>query len=121
MLAAASSRSDRALESVKLVLLLESKQQDYPESLRTYFMSVLRQTMDLLHRPADNASTVLPEAVSLAVKMSSDQELRKAIEEILSQPKISCNTAEIALNSLEASFDPSSQSAHFSKEIYAAI
>lgn len=121
MLAAASSRSDRSLESVKLVLLLESKQQTCPESLKTYFMSVLQQTVDLLRRPTENASTASPEAVSLAVKMSNDDGLRNVIEEIFEQRKISSDKAEFALNSLEASFDPSSQSAHFSKEIYATI
>jgi len=121
MLAAASSRSDRALESVKLVLLLESKQQTCPESLKAYFMSVLRQTVDLLNRPAENASTASPEAISLAVKMSSDDGLRSIIEEIFAQREISSDKAELALNSLEASFDPSSQSAHFGKEIYATI
>ena len=37
MLAAATSRSDRALETIKLVLVLEAQKQQYPEKLRNYF------------------------------------------------------------------------------------
>lgn len=121
MLAAAESRSDRALETVKLVLSLETKQQPYPETLKAYFKEVVLQTMALLKSPADSASTALPEAVSLAVRLSSNEELRTAIEQILRQDDIDADKAETALNSLEAGFDPSSESAHFSKEIYAAI
>lgn len=121
MLAAAESRSDRALETVKLVLALETKRQQYPDTLKTYFKEVVKQTMALLNSPAESASTALPEAVSLAVRLSSNKDLRAAIEEILQQDDIDANKAETALNSLEAGFDPSSESAHFSKEIYAAI
>ncbi len=121
MLAAAESRSDRALETVKLVLALESKQQQYPETLKTYFNEVVRQTMALLKEPYGAASTALPEAVSLAVRLSTNAELRAVIEQILQQDDIDAVKAETALSNLEAGFDPISESAHFSKEIYAAI
>lgn len=121
MLAAASSRSDRALESVKMVLRLESKNQQYPETLKIYFRKVIQQTVELLNDPTEVASQAMPEAVSLAVKMSSDQELRNLIEGIQKFDNISSDQAERALSSLEASFDPTGESAHFSKEIYAAI
>jgi hypothetical protein len=121
MLAAASSRSDRALESVKLVLLLESKNLEYPETLKTYFKTVVQQTIDLLNRPNEVASQALPEAVSLAVKMASDQHLHDLIQEIVGEEDMSSDQAEKALSSLETPFDPTCESAHFSKEIYAAI
>lgn len=121
MLAAAESRSDRALETVMLVLALETKQQQYPDSLKAYFKDVVQQTMALLHSPSASAPTALPEAVSLAVRLSSNNELRTAIEQILQQDDIDASRAETALNNLEAGFDPSSESTHFSKEIYATI
>jgi len=121
MIAAASSRSDRALESVLLVLRLESKNQQYPDTLKSYFRTVIQQTVDLLDRPIEVASQAMPEAVSLAVKISSDEELRELIEDILKVDNISSDQAEKALSSLEASFDPAGESAHFSKEIYATI
>ena len=121
MLAAAESRSDRALETVKLVLTLETKQQQYPDSLKAYFKEVIQQTVALLKSPSSTASTALPEAVSLAVRLLSNEELRAVIEEILLQDEIDADKAETALSSLEAGFDASSEPAHFSKEIYAAI
>lgn len=121
MLAAAESRSDRALETVKLVLSLETKQQQYPDSLKEYFREVIQQTVALLKSPSATASTALPEAVSLAVRVLSNEDLRAVIEEILQQDEIDAEKAETALSNLEAGFDPSSEPAHFSKEIYAAI
>lgn len=121
MLAATSSRSDRTLDTIRLVLLLESKKQDYPATLRKYFKEVLEQTVALLNRPAEAAAAASSEAVSLAVKMSSDSELRELIEEILNKDSVSQQQAEQVLVSLETAFDPSRESAHFSKEIYAAI
>ncbi len=121
MLAAVESRSDRALETVKLVLALEAKKQRYPETLKNYFREVIKQTLALLEEPSGTASTALPEAVSLALKLSLNQELRAAIEAIENANEIDTERAEVALNNLETGFDPSSESAHFSKEIYAAI
>lgn len=122
MLAAAESRSDRSLETVKLVLALETKQQQYPESLKAYFKDVIQQTIALLRSPTESASSALPEAVSLAVRLTSNDELRVAIEQILHQDGIiDADKAETALSNLEAGFDPRSESTHFSKEIYAAI
>lgn len=121
MLAASSSRSDRTLDTIRLVLLLETKKQDYPATLRHYFKEVLAQTVALLNRPADAAANASSEAVSLAVKMSADTELRELIEEILRRDSVSKEQAEQVLVSLETSFDPSRESAHFSKAIYASL
>lgn len=121
MLSATESRSDRALETVKLVLAMETKHQQYPDSLKTYFNEVVKQTIALLQSPSDTAPTALPEAVSLAVRLSSNAELRSAIEQIIQKDSIDAETAETALSNLEAGFDPRSESAYFSKEIYAAI
>lgn len=120
MIAVASSSSDRALETVKLVLLLEVKKQDYPSTLKNYFRDVIKQTVELLEKPSDSAYEVMPEAVSLAVRLSSNDELRAVIKEILKND-ITSKRAEKALNNLEVNFDPNSESAHFSKEIYASI
>lgn len=103
------------------MLALESKQQQYPDTLKAYFREVVQQTMALLKSPSESASTTLPEAVSLAVRLSSNDELRAAIEQILQQDDIDADRAETALSNLDAGFDLSSESAHFSKEIYAAI
>lgn len=121
MLAAASSRSDRTLEAVKLVFLLETKNQEYPESLKSYFKDVIKQTVALLDRPNEVASSAMPEAISLAVKLASDQELSDVIRSILADEVMSKEQAEHALSSLEAAFDTNRESAHFSREIYRSI
>lgn len=121
MLAAASSGSDRTLNSVHLVLVLEAKSQKYPDELRRYFRSVVEQTVDLLKEPTNAVSGAMPEAVSLAVRMASDDELRTAIEAIIENEDFSREQAEQALSSLEASFDSNRQSAHFGEEVFGAI
>ncbi|WP_288938810.1 hypothetical protein [uncultured Roseovarius sp.] len=121
MLAAASSRSDRTLDSVKLVLRLEAARQNYPEPLKQYLQNVVKQANDLMDRPEEVASETSPEAVSLAVKFSSDEALRRALQAILGEGDISSDDAALALESLETSFDPIGESAHFGREIYAAI
>ena len=121
MLAAASSRSDRALDSVKLVLLLEAKEEAYPDTLKAYFREVIRQTIELLNNPSELASEAMPEAISLAVKLTTDDQLRELVQNLLDDENISSEQAEMALTGLETSFDPNCEPAHFSKEIYAAI
>ena len=107
MLAAASSRSDRALDSVKLVLLLEAKRQAYPDTLKVYFWEVMRQTIKLLNNPSELASEAMPEAISLAVKLTADDQLRELVQNLLDDEDISSKQAEMALTCLETSFDSS--------------
>ncbi len=121
MLAAASSRSDRTLESVWLVLQLEKTQQQYPEQLRNHFREIIDQTLALLVEPDKNVAEAMPEAVSLAVKMLSDNELKEAIESLAGKSEFSKEQAEQALSSLEASFDTNRQSPHLSQEVLGAI
>lgn len=121
MLAATSSSLDRDLDSVKLVLLLEARKQDYPETLKSYFRMVLEQTMSLLNQPEKAAADAMPEAISLAVKLTSDRHLRDIIQGILGADEIPSDKAETALSSLEASLDSNIGPAHLSKDIYAAI
>lgn len=121
MLAAASPISGQPLETIKLVLLLETRGEEYPETLKKYFRNVLAQTLDLLRDPAGSAQTALPDAVSLAVKLSTNNVLRSAIEEIAKEDDIASAIAQNALSNLEADCDANRQSAHFSREIYAAI
>lgn len=121
MLAAASPISGQPLETIKLVLLLEARGEEYPETLKKYFKNVLTQTLDLLRDPAASAPTALPDAVSLAVKLSTNDGLRSAIEEIAKEDDIASAVAQNALSNLEADCDANRQSAHFSREIYAAI
>lgn len=121
MLAAASSRTDRTLDTIRLVLLLESKRQAYPESLKKYFTEVVRQAVELLRHPGSVASEVSPEAISLALSVLSDQDVRKTIESIVENQSMSQQQAEQVLETLETTFDTNGKPAHFSKEIYAAI
>lgn len=121
MLAAASPISEQPLETIKLVLLLEARGEKYPATLKNYFKDVLTQTLDLLRDPAASAPTALPDAVSLAVKLSTNNDLRSAIEEIAKEDDIASAVAQNALSNLEADCDANRQSAHFSREIYAAI
>lgn len=121
MLAAASSRTDRTLDTIRLVLLLESKRQAYPESLKRYFADVVRQTVELLQHPGSVASAVSPEAISLALSVLSDQNARRTIELIAEGQSMSQQQAEQVLETLETTFDTDGKPAHFSKEIYAAI
>lgn len=121
MLAAASSRSDRTLESVKLALRLEALEQKSPESLRDYLKTVVLQAVELTKRPAEVASTTLPEAISLAVRASSDPELTEILLALIGEGNITSEKAAKALDNLETTFEPVGESAHFSREIYAAI
>ncbi|WP_457649659.1 hypothetical protein [Profundibacter sp.] len=121
MLSAAMPKTDRALETVRLVLTLEVKDQKYPETLKSYLKKVIEQTIALLETPEKSASSAMPEAVSLAVMLSSNEDFQAAIRNMLDGDEISHERAEAALNSLEAGFDPAREPAHFSKEIYAAI
>ena len=121
MLAATSSRSDRTLDSIRLVLLLEAKEQDYPETLKSHFKMILEQSLQLLNSPTELISSALPEAVTLAIKMSSDEALFNALEPINTIDDITSDLAKIALSSLEASFDTDRKPAHFSQDIYSAI
>jgi len=121
MLSAASSRPDRTLDMIRLVLLLETKQQTYPQSLKTYFNDVIRQTVLLLRRPSEFASEASAEAVSLALKASSNEALFRVIEDVLRESAITQEQAERVLETLEAPFDAGGESAYLSKEVYAAI
>lgn len=51
MFAAVSPRSDRGLDTVKLVLRLEANDQVYPARLKEYFHTVVQQAIDLLGAP----------------------------------------------------------------------
>lgn len=121
MLAATSARSDRTLDTVRLVLLMEANEQKYPDTLNTYFKEVIGQALSLLKNPSDFASKASAEAVSLALTISSNNKLREIIERVLEENKISQVEAEEALENLEVSFDPNREPAHFSKNIYATI
>lgn len=121
MLSAAMSKTDRALETVILVLVLETKNQDYPETLKKYFKNVVNQSIEILGSPEKSVSDAVPEAVSLAVKLSSNSKLRKIFEKMTNEDDISSEQAKLALNNLEAGFDPAREPAYFSKEIYQAI
>lgn len=57
----------------------------------------------------------------MAVKLSCDADFQMLLKTILEETEITNDQAEKALSSLETSFDPVSESAHFSREIYAAI
>ena len=121
MLAAASSNSDRTLETVRLVLVLEEKQQAYPETLKRYFRTVVQEALGILKKPSEGVMGAMPEAVSLAVKMAYDEALLAAITALAEETDISSEQAERALRSLEATFDTNCQLAHFGEEVFRAI
>lgn len=121
MIAAAASRQDRTLDTVRLVLLLESKSQAYPNSLKTYFRTVVGQALDLLAKPAENALLALPEAVTLARHASMHQDLHKLIEEVNVKDAITKEQAQMALETLEDQFDANCEPVHLKREIYASI
>lgn len=121
MLAATSQESDRALETLKLVLLLESKEKEYPEILRKYFDTVMSQAYDLLLEDPEGVSEALPDAVSLAVKIKGDCELSKFSKQFHKTHKVSKEQAIEALQILEASFDSNCKPEYFSQDIYSTI
>lgn len=121
MLAAASSDSDRAFGSLKLVLLLEAKNQDCPQPLKDYFWNVLDQAVKCSTDPKSISTGSKPEAVSLALRISTDNDLRSLLWEMNRTHSISADQAKRALEELEVSFDSGDEPAHFSREIFAAI
>lgn len=121
MLAAASPFSDRGLEAIKLALLLEAARKDYPATLKKHLFDVIAETLRLMQKPDENAAKATSEAVTLAVRISSNAALRDVIQSIAKNRAVSVDQARDALKNLEADTDTSSQSAHFSEAIYAAI
>lgn len=121
MFAATLPNTDRVLETFKLGLLLESKNQTCPKNLKDYFQQVIEQSLALFDKPKSNAASALPEAVSLAVKYSTNKELHTVLTSLLSEASRTSELAKTALQELENTFDPNCESAHFSPEIYAAI
>ena len=81
----------------------------------------MEQTLQLLEKPVDSASSALPESISLAVKMKSNEVLYEVFKSIDVDQEISAEVADQALSSLEATFDTNRESAHLSQEIYSAI
>jgi len=121
MFAATLPNTDRVLETFKLGLLLESKKQDYPPSLKDYFREVINQSLALADRPEGVAASPMPEAVNLALKFTSNEALREALSELFINKKNASELAKVALKELESTFDTNRESTHFSAEIYAAI
>lgn len=120
MIAAAASGTDRIFDMVMLALQLRAKPQGAPDQLQAYLDKTVRKALLLLERPADELATASPEAVSLAVVLSTNDRLATTFRELLGAGEAQ-GSAQNALQGLEAVFDANSKSAYFGREVYAAI
>jgi uncharacterized protein YicC (UPF0701 family) len=121
MLAATTSMADHTLDSVRLVLALGARNENISHALDEHFQRVIAQTVELLNSNSPLKYRVLPEAISLAVRLTLREELKRLVFDIASSRSFSGETAKQALVELEATFDTPSESTHFSKAVYAAI
>lgn len=121
MIAATSSKDDRVLETLKLVLMMASKQEAYSQRLKEYFFNTFTNARDLLDDPTSFHSDIKPDVISLAVRLKANEELLDVLTKMLEQQEILEDPAAKALTQLENTFDTNREPAHFSKEIYASI
>ena len=121
MLAAATAERDGALGMLRLVLRLEAMEQDYSDELSEYLMRVIQQSLDLAEDPARYTGDAPAEALSLALHIKSDENLRKALQSIITDGSKKSEPALDALKSLETRFDARCEPTHFSSGVYAAI
>lgn len=120
MIAAAASSTDRIFDRVMLALQLRAKPQGAPEQLQVYLDRTVQSALRLLEQPAEEVAIASPEALSLAVALRSNGELTRAFRDLL-EADDSQVSAQDALHELEAAIDAHSESAYFSREVYAAI
>ena len=121
MLAAMTSRNEHSLDTFKLVLLLQSQKQKYSEVLQKYFDAVVADSFSLLESPKMAAAIVKPESVSLALKLAADEKMYEQLKRLINAEADPAECAALVLDSLETTFDANRESAHLSREVYAAI
>ncbi len=121
MIAATSSKGDRVLETLKLVLMMASNKEKYSDTLKDYFFNTFTNAKSLLNNPTTFDDDLSPDVISLALRLKVNEELLELLEQMHQEQKISKEPAFEALNQLESVFDPSREPAHFSQEICASI
>ena len=101
MLSAAASRTRPSrLDSFQLALSLLTEDREATAELKAYFAKVLTQANALVHDPRKNVGQ-LPEAIELAFEMQQLQELRHAVQTILTTTNFDQAAAKKILKQLE--------------------
>jgi hypothetical protein len=124
MLSAVPPKGDRVLESFKMFLILKSSENPYAAQLHDYFVSVLRGAEEILDDPSKLNTNTLPEAISLAVTLMKDPDLKAIFDSIGEGMEPSKGQAERALEKLdnmERAFAFGSKSTDFGETVYAVI
>lgn len=104
MLAAAPIIQSNSLDLFKLALfLVESKEQNIPTSLKTYFSEILSQAKSIAKNPASVSRSTSPEAIELAVDIREIADFLQVLENIQTIDAVSPEQAKQILNKMEVS------------------
>lgn len=105
-----SLRGYRALNHVKFALEMKAEEPNCPSGFDEYLDEVFRRAVILLKSTDDIRVTrqAMPEEISIAVRMTWDDEFRHLVEKVAEAGTISRETAKFALTKLEAFDDPHS-------------
>lgn len=103
-----SLRGYRRLNHVMFALEMKAEEQNCPEGFDKYLDGVFKRTVVLRKNPTKKGAIreAKPEEISLALRMTWDDELRQIVEKASEIGSISREQAKIALTKLEAFDDP---------------
>ncbi|WP_404359460.1 hypothetical protein [Methylotuvimicrobium sp. KM1] len=103
MIAAAPHR-DTSLGLVRLILsLAASPTQEVPEDLKAHLAMVIAEAKALLADPKHVSTHINPEAIALALEMSSNSELSASVDEITTFESINAVIASKVLERMRPS------------------
>lgn len=121
MLAAASPKGDGVLEKLRIFLLLRSKEDDYSEVLRNYFLQTLSEASQILRDPSTVTEETPSEVLSLAVHCLKDPAVSQVFQDIDLAKGPTAQQASAALKSMEESLAFSNKPSHFGEGVLAAF
>src|SRR5680860_643545 len=104
MLAAISPDKDGALGTLRLILQMKAAGHDYSKSLETYLVKVIEQSFQLIDKPEEYSGDALSEALSLALHIKMDSDLKQSLESVIRDKDEEAVSASTALKSLENRF-----------------
>ncbi len=122
MFISATPQSEKSLETVRLVLSMAANEAEYPQELKAYFLKVVKDALELIANPAENAMRVEREAISLAVLLTgSDESIMDAMKNIVKSDELDPGAAKTALNRMGSHFESANKFTNISPEILSAI
>lgn len=99
---AAAPRSNQALELLRLVFsLVEQRNATISDELKGHTMSVIRQAAELSSNPGAFHGQLMPEAVELAVEMTSAAELADELAQVTTFEKLQPELVKRVLQQME--------------------